>query len=639
MEQNDRYETRFRDVVGAYKNVLKEKTALEATVSALSSGGEEGGGGGGGGDGEGGGGDEGDRAPGEGKLVDGTALKSKVATLAKALATLTEEKASNEARFQADKKKVADNHRLKVQQIEDEAASEISSLKDKLANAEAERDRSKSSAKQYKEQLKAAHKSEKVRAEEWERERRKLREDADSQRQKKADGKTSDRFAHLESQLREARDSELDALTQLSAQRADLNETIEGLEDRLSSAAKDLAAAQGQGDGDLVLRLKQELRSAQNAAAKHKSQAMLASQKQMETVRDAQAQIEGKELQIAELKQGKNETVAEESKAKMVQESRIAEMSALVSRYEASRAQDSDELRQLREENAELLERLGDDSGPQRDYSTEDQSSRVSSLEHTVAKLKAMLHTANQRLSDVHATELPAGSDNIAPPPWGLHADETDDVSLLSPEIKQVREVANNFYKQLCEVSALKVDVLKKCEGELAEKLQVMKELERVRRQGATAIAAAQKSFDEEYRAARTSWQAQKEQFESSHETAMADLSKRTQKVRDRTLEEMAERDSEIARLRAQLGIGASAEQQRASRQMAGGAPLQRQTSSLTNAKDMPEVDELRASGPLIHNAVEKVCVCARARVRLTPLGWTICACCHVRGGREGHAL
>eukprot|EP00042_Codosiga_hollandica_P052339 m.662239 g.662239 ORF g.662239 m.662239 type:complete len:811 (-) comp58472_c0_seq15:1808-4240(-) len=37
IEKNDRYNMRFRDVVSAYKSVLKEKEALEATLSALSS--------------------------------------------------------------------------------------------------------------------------------------------------------------------------------------------------------------------------------------------------------------------------------------------------------------------------------------------------------------------------------------------------------------------------------------------------------------------------------------------------------------------------------------------------------------------------------------------------------------------------
>ena len=42
----------------------------------------------------------------------------------------------------------------------------------------------------------------------------------------------------------------------------------------------------------------------------------------------------------------------------MVQQNQVAELSALVSRYESSRATDSEEMRQLREENAELLERM-----------------------------------------------------------------------------------------------------------------------------------------------------------------------------------------------------------------------------------------------------------------------------------------
>ena len=99
-------------------------------------------------------------------------------------------------------------------------------------------------------------------------------------------------------------------------------------------------------------------------------------------------------------------------------------------------------------------------------------------------------------------------------------------------------------------------------------------------------------------------WQAQKEQLESSHEAAVRELTKRTQKVRDRTLGEMAERDQEIARLRSQLGIGFDAE----GHSMRDSSSTQRRSTTASVSGENSMVDELRASGPLVHTALEEVC-------------------------------
>ena len=57
---------------------------------------------------------------------------------------------------------------------------------------------------------------------------------------------------------------------------------------------------------------------------------------------------------------------------------------------------------------------------------------------------------------------------------------------------------------QLCELTVLKIELSKRHESQLKEKLEVMKELERLRHAAASSATAAQKSFDEEYREART---------------------------------------------------------------------------------------------------------------------------------------
>ncbi|XP_059610805.1 GRIP and coiled-coil domain-containing protein 1 [Phlebotomus argentipes] len=86
-EQLTRYETRLKDVVAAYKGLLKEKEALEVSLSALS---------------------KKDTTHENGKpdgaTADGDNLQMQIATLMSSLATLSAEKSRMEASFQADKK-------------------------------------------------------------------------------------------------------------------------------------------------------------------------------------------------------------------------------------------------------------------------------------------------------------------------------------------------------------------------------------------------------------------------------------------------------------------------------------------------------------------------------------------------------
>ncbi|XP_065835347.1 GRIP and coiled-coil domain-containing protein 1-like [Oscarella lobularis] len=118
-EQISRYETRFRDVVKAYKSVLKEKEALESTVRALSVQSKE-----------------------EGDDESETESQSGVAALSDALATLTEEKSKIVSDFQADKKEMrnqfetnlreAKSEKERLEKIVERSKDEIEELKSRL---------------------------------------------------------------------------------------------------------------------------------------------------------------------------------------------------------------------------------------------------------------------------------------------------------------------------------------------------------------------------------------------------------------------------------------------------------------------------------------------------------------------------
>lgn len=107
-EQLSRYEKRLKDVVTAYKGLLKEKTALESSLAAFtSSGGKDVA-------------DSSSTSGGEQQSLaassqqsgatgdDGEALREQVATLMNSLATLTAEKGRMEASFKSDRKQLRD---------------------------------------------------------------------------------------------------------------------------------------------------------------------------------------------------------------------------------------------------------------------------------------------------------------------------------------------------------------------------------------------------------------------------------------------------------------------------------------------------------------------------------------------------
>ncbi|KPJ10265.1 GRIP and coiled-coil domain-containing protein 1 [Papilio machaon] len=111
-DQIKRYEARLRDVVAAYKGLVKEKEALEISLKALS---------------------RGDKDSGQGS-------EDSVTTLMQSLATLTAEKSRMEEAFQADKKVTREKYENMLASMREETKTlvqqhlvEVSNLKAKIA--------------------------------------------------------------------------------------------------------------------------------------------------------------------------------------------------------------------------------------------------------------------------------------------------------------------------------------------------------------------------------------------------------------------------------------------------------------------------------------------------------------------------
>ncbi|XP_009869888.1 PREDICTED: GRIP and coiled-coil domain-containing protein 1-like, partial [Apaloderma vittatum] len=108
------YQVRLKDVVRAYKSLLKEKEALEASLKVLSVS------------------HEADR-----RVLQ---LKTQLATLTSALSTVTQEKSRMEASYQADKKKMKqdlDDAIKKAEEDTEKLETELKCVQEQLAETKA----------------------------------------------------------------------------------------------------------------------------------------------------------------------------------------------------------------------------------------------------------------------------------------------------------------------------------------------------------------------------------------------------------------------------------------------------------------------------------------------------------------------
>eukprot|EP00035_Acanthoeca_spectabilis_P037468 m.45487 g.45487 ORF g.45487 m.45487 type:complete len:744 (+) comp8640_c0_seq1:83-2314(+) len=586
-ERNERLTLRFRDVVGAYKATLKEKEALEQSVAALTSGGpastET---------------DEEQAAVSAGSDTVGTKdvvvsatsdegsarLRQQLDSLGKAMATLTKEKTSMESRFQADKKIVADTHRTELEQIRHDHDARVASLESTIAELQEENDAKTETVNQLSEQLRSGHEADRARTKEWERIRKQhMKELESAQKQREESGSSSAKVLELESRLQKAQDAELEALTQLSSGTAELKEEIASLEEELDAANKKLLSAGTKGDGKQVLVLKQEVAVLEKKCAEWQHQAQSAKSELAEAVRTAQAQIAAAATKVSQCMTSSDEQTQETVQLRVVQENRIAELSALVGKYESARNEDSARIAELQTEVDELREavRETEDAGSQEPDSTGAQSAaaeaRIKTLEETSEKLQELLRKANQHLSEYEGMygggASPRGDGGLSP----LGGREGS-----SRELDRSRQTENNLRSELKQA--------------LREKDAAV---ESERRQWQARLA-------EEQAAARE----KSEALEANHRRVVDEMSTKSTQARERTLQLIDDRNDEVRRLRKLLGAAAPKDP------LSGDAP---ETGVDVNSEhgdgngngggiDTAQLDlstNRTGSGPLIHAALE----------------------------------
>ena len=232
---------------------------------------------------------------------------------------------------------------------------------------------------------------------------------------------------------------------------------------------------------------------------------------------------------------------------------------SLISILQAARLTDSNELQGLREENSELLERLQavDDSGQESESggnaSGADAGGRIAMLEQEVGRLQKRLQSAQlanqRRLADYDLDEegMVDVTAAVAPPWHGivLHGEQVP-----PQDVQEARDVADSLYEKISESQAAK----KECAATLKKTLEAYRStaerLDKVIQEHSAEAAAEKEGFRFKLEAMDNEYRTKEATAETDHGNIVRRMTKRAQKVRERTLELLEERDVEIARLR-----------------------------------------------------------------------------------------
>eukprot|EP00053_Salpingoeca_punica_P018099 m.176097 g.176097 ORF g.176097 m.176097 type:complete len:830 (+) comp17360_c0_seq1:57-2546(+) len=635
LEQNERYETRFRDVVGAYKSMLAEKEALEKTLAALTegsssnraagqqqqgaspaakaekSGGESGGeakdkdsaSASDGNDSDAGSASATTSAPtsasGGGEAAsDDTAAASqqKIETLAKALSTLTQEKRTMERRFQEDKKAVADAHRAAIATLRQEHETALEGLKQELSLARADKARCEAAVQTLTQQLIARNETDQQRDGRLERERKVHQEEvAELMKQRQSSEQLRERVAVLEEKLQKARDAELEALTQLSSGTADLKTKVATLEAELEASRTQLASAQSKGDTEEVLKLRQENR-AQKKTIDTLRQTNADVNKKLQSVTDmAQKQVEEAQLKLAAATRAQADAEAIARTERLTNESRVSELSLLIGKYEAARLQDNETITRLQAEVVELAAAGRAPESPVRSDAHDD----VQALHAKIAKLKTLLHHANERLLERNS------SSSELRPPSAMPADQAD--KDVMPELLQARQEANQYYLHAQSSLNAKAELqhqvatLRNEKADLEARLHSLQtRLSEAEREHALHCELQKQTLEAQHREAMDS-------LRDSQRVILDDLQKRNQRARERTAALLEDRDAEIARLRQQLSEGRHSESSSSTTAVTASADGNRERSPssstatfapLTNGNTVSSTSSPRSSSP-----------------------------------------
>lgn len=574
-EQLTRYETRLRDVVHAYKNLLREKDALEASVNVLTtssnhapkslqkeaaeSEADNHTGGNGRNESKKTNKEEGAKNPLKGEGVEGKEVldhplavkenevegedqsqladkennsslqaeldtqQEKVATLSASLATVMQQKSKMEASYQADKKKMMQEHEVKNQEHE----QEIEKLKSNFESLE-----------EQLQELKLRMRHEQQAREEEQNNHvlmlRELQMLVSTERSAKED---------LEQQLEDAKEQVL--LTQrlpgskteeYQRQISQLQLELQQVKRRLKEAEK--VASQ---PSPLLVQLQHEM----SKMKKEHSEAVVKEQKRANEAEERLRIITSlEECRVADL------------------EVKLSELSEVVGNYEKLRLQDQqaiqklkDRLHQLDVENVELTRQMSADENHAPDNEKEaGQDETPEELKEQVMKLKGLLKIALNSSDKPLDLELEE-----------LSKSEFESVFVSDPSHKvcqqQLRQLKEEFERYKVKTQALhknksfkelseqigNMEKLKLQNEDLEKQLHELKESNNIRELDQKKVIT---NLRDQLKLTEENYRLEKEEANTVYKQKLEDLERQVLNQRERTLALVAEKDAEIEMLR-----------------------------------------------------------------------------------------
>lgn len=504
-EQLSRYEKRLKDVVTAYKGLLKEKEALETSLAAhaeATAAGEPGspakqdvshnss-------DANDGGADGAAALPVEGQL------QTQIITLMNSLATLSAEKSRMEASFQADKKQLRSQISQKEQAIQDlhtrakeqaaRAKNDVDEVKAKWIIERQEREKETSN------QMLMIRELQKLYADE-----RHLKDNIEMQlnnfkTQFASNEAENSRLRDLQSQLKEARSQ----LKQFQAK-----------------AEQPSANAASVESGALLQQVRQEM---QQLKEQH---AVAIRQEQRRVLR-------------AEEQSRKQAALHEDRVASL--EARLAELSTTVGSYDRLRQQDQDSIHALKEQLQNIQER------PSTGVKSVSDDVDVATLVDEMVRLKKLLTSANNRSAN------PLDLGEILS--FGGRTSSTADHTHCEQQLQGVQKLLEAA-KQQRQLLEQKVQLQQSHIQTLQEKVQVLnrdiEDAEMELKQQGEKLRLALKSE-------RTKWQEAKAELENETRCKLNELEQLLQKQRQRSLQLLDEKEQEIKTLQTSFEVFHSA--------------------------------------------------------------------------------
>ncbi|XP_073245762.1 GRIP and coiled-coil domain-containing protein 1-like [Porites lutea] len=574
-EQLTRYETRLRDVVHAYKNLLSEKDALEASVNVLTtstnhvpkslqkeaaeSEADDHSGENGRNESKKTNKEEGAKNPLKGESVEGKEVldhplavkenevegedqsqlagkennsslqaeldtqQEKVATLSASLATVMQQKSKMEASYQADKKKMMQEHEVKNQEHE----QEIEKLKSNLE-----------SLQEQLQELKLRMRHEQQAREEEQNNHvlmlRELQMLVSTERSAKED---------LEQQLEDAKEQVLLTQRLPGSKTEEYEHQISQLQLELQQVKRRLKEAEkvASQPSPLLVQLQNEM----SKIKKEHSEAVVKEQKRANEAEERLRIITSlEECRVADL------------------EVKLSELSEVVGNYEKLRLQDQqaiqklkDRLHQLDVENVELTRQMSTDENHAPDNEKEaGQDETPEELKEQVMKLKGLLKIALNSADKPLDLELEE-----------LSKSEFESVFISDPSHKvcqqQLRQLKEEFERYKVKTQALhknksfkelseqigNMEKLKLQNEDLEKQLQELKESNNIRELDQKKVIT---NLRDQLKLTEENYRLEKEEANTVYKQKLEDLERQVLNQRERTLALVAEKDAEIEMLR-----------------------------------------------------------------------------------------